>query len=210
MNPGAPTVFLVDDDSSVLTALTRLLTSAGVASTAFSSPEAFLESLDAATEGCLVLDVSMPDVNGLELQQALIEKGCDLPIIFLTGVGDIPTSVRAMKHGAQDFLTKPVDDEQLLAAIAGALEKSRQSRTVQQDVTRIRERLATLTPREREVLERVVLGRLNKQIAGELGTVEKTIKVHRAQVMHKMGVRTFAELVRVAASAGLRIGEQKP
>ena len=205
----APTVYLVDDDAAVLSALTRLLTSAGLAPAAFDSPAAFLESVDAATTGCLVLDVSMPDVNGLDLQQALIAKGCALPIIFLTGLGDIPTSVRAMKHGAQDFLTKPVDDEELLAAIASALEQSRLSRNLQQDVAGIRERLATLTPREREVFERVVIGRLNKQIAGELGTVEKTIKVHRAQVMHKMGVRTFAELVRVAASAGLRIGEQK-
>ena len=210
MNQVAPTVYLVDDDAAVLKALTRLLTSAGLTSAAFNSPAEFLESIDAGAAGCLVLDVSMPGLNGLDLQQALVAKGCALPVIFLTGLGDIPTSVKAMKHGAEDFLTKPVDDEQLLAAVASALERSRLSRSAQQELARIQERLATLTPREREVLERVVIGLLNKQIAGELGTVEKTIKVHRAQVMHKMGVRTFAELVRVAASAGLRIGEQKP
>ena len=189
--------------------MTRLLHSAGLKAAALDSPAAFLESFDPATAGCLVLDVSMPGVNGLELQQAFVAKGSPLPIIFLTGRGDIPTSVQAMKRGAADFLTKPVDDEQLLAAIASALAKDSVSRKVQEEITRTRERLATLTPREREVLERVVTGRLNKQIAAELGTGEKNIKVHRGQVMHKMGVRTVAELVRVAASAGLKVGEQK-
>jgi FixJ family two-component response regulator len=141
MNDVASTVYLVDDEPAVLRALTRLLTSAGLKPVAFDSPRGFLESINAATAGCLVLDVSMPGLNGLDLQQALITKGCALPIIFLTGLGDIPTSVKAMKRGAQDFLTKPVDDEQLLAAIASALERGRLSLNAQQEIARIRERL---------------------------------------------------------------------
>jgi FixJ family two-component response regulator len=173
---------------------------------AFDSPRHFLERIDPAAPGCLVLDVAMPEFNGLELQQALAAKGCDLPIVFLTGHGDIPTSVRAMKRGAADFLTKPVDDEELLAAIRNALDRHVVVRRSHEARLAIERRLATLTTREREVLNRVVAGRLNKQIAAELGIVEKTIKVHRAHVMQKMGARTLAELLSLAERAGIKIG----
>ena len=208
MSDPAPTVYLVDDDVSVLRGLGRLLAAAGMKVAAFDSPREFLGRLDPAAAGCLVLDVAMPGLNGLELQQALAAKGSVLPIVFLTGRGDIPISVEAMKRGAADFLTKPVDDEELLAAIRNAFEKNRASRTAREERAQIEERLARLTAREREVLERVVTGRLNKQIAAELGTVEKTIKVHRAHVMQKMGVRTLAELVRLSGRAGIRTGQE--
>jgi FixJ family two-component response regulator len=207
MSEPVPTVFLVDDDTAVLKGLERLLAAAGMRVGAFESPRHFLERFDPAASGCLVLDVAMPELNGIELQQALAAKGCDLPIIFLTGNADIPTSVRAMKRGAADFLTKPVDDEELLAAIRGALDRNvvmRKSREARRVVER---RLATLTTREREVLDRIVTGRLNKQIAAELGTVEKTIKFHRAHIMQKMGARTIAELLSLAEQAGIKIGQ---
>ena len=206
MSDPAPTVYLVDDDVSVLRGLGRLLAAAGMKVAAFDSPREFLGRLDPAVAGCLVLDVAMPGLNGLELQQALAAKGSVLPIVFLTGRGVIPISVEAMKRGAADFLTKPVDDEMLLATIRNALEKNRASRTAREELAQTEKRLAMLTAREREVLERVVTGRLNKQIAAELGTVEKTIKVHRAHVMQKMGVRTLADLVRLAGRAGIRTG----
>jgi FixJ family two-component response regulator len=146
----------------------------------------------------------MPDLDGLALQQALNTEGPHRPVIFLTGKGDIPTSVRAMRAGAIDFLTKPVNDSDLLAAIARAEEKDAQTRAANAELDSINARFARLTPREREVMTHVVSGRLNKQIAGDLGTVEKTIKVHRGRVMSKLGVRTVAELVRLAERAGIR------
>jgi len=206
MSDPAPTVYLVDDDVSVLRGLGRLLAAAGMKVAAFDSPREFLGRLDPAAPGCLILDVAMPGLNGLELQQALAARGSALPVVFLTGRGDIPMSVQAMKRGAADFLTKPVDDEMLLATIRNALEKNRASRTAREELAQIEKRLAKLTARERGVLERVVTGRLNKQIAAELGTVEKTIKVHRAHVMQKMGVRTLVDLVRLAGRAGIRTG----
>jgi FixJ family two-component response regulator len=209
MSDPAPTVYLVDDDASVLRGLGRLLAAAGLKVAAFDSPREFLERLDPTAPGCLILDVAMPELSGPELQQALAARRSELPIVFLTGHGDIPTSVQAMKRGAADFLTKPVDEEVLLAAIRNALEKDRAWRETREELARIERRLATLTPREREVLERVVDGRLNKQIAAELGTVEKTIKVHRASVMQKLGVRTLADLVKLAGRAGVRTGQRK-
>jgi FixJ family two-component response regulator len=197
------TVYLVDDDAAVLKGLRRLLTSAGLHVVAFESPRDFLEGLDREASGCVVLDFSMPGLNGLELQQALAASGNALPVIFLTGKGDIPTSVQAMKGGAADFLTKPVDGEVLLAAIRGAIERDRSQRAERAERDDIARRLATLTARERDVLRHVVAGRLNKQIAAELGTVEKTVKVHRARVMEKMQARSLAELVRLAQKAGL-------
>ena len=152
---------------------------------------------DPQTLGCLVLDVAMPTLNGLELQRILEKAGSDLPIIFLTGQGDIPKSVEAMKHGAVDFLTKPVNDKELLTAVRTAIEKDCALRRRQTELSEIRARLSTLTPREREVLEHVVTGKLNKQIAGDLGTVEQTVKVHRARVMEKLKVQSVAELVRL-------------
>jgi FixJ family two-component response regulator len=193
----------VDDDPAVLKSLSRLLRSAGLATAAFSSPREFLDRYDPKLPGCLVLDVAMPGLNGLELQQALLAQGHELQIIFLTGHGDIPMSVEAMKRGALDFLTKPVNDDDLLRAIQAALEKNQIARQDRAELDSILERLATLTPREREVLVHVVSGQLNKQIAGDLGTVEKTIKVHRSRVMEKMKVQSLAELVRLAERAGV-------
>jgi len=199
-----PTVFIVDDDLSVLKGLSRLLRSARLNPVTFASPEEFLDRHDPHAPGCLVLDVAMPGLDGLQLQQALIAKGSEIPIIFLTGQGDIPTSVQAMKGGAVDFLTKPVHDDCLLAAIRAAIEKDRQQRQAGAEVAEIRQRLATLTPREREVLEHVISGQLNKQTAAELGTVEKTIKVHRARMLAKMKVQSVAELVWLAEKVGIR------
>jgi len=201
--PPSPTVFVVDDYAPVRSAVSRLLRAAAFAVAAFASPEEFLAQYDPHTPGCLVLDLDMPAVNGLELQRILARKGSVLPIIFLTGHGDIPKSVQAMKRGAIDFLTKPVNDEKLLAAVRAAIEKDRALRREQTDLSEIRARLATLTPREREVLEHVVTGKLNKQIAGDLGTVEQTVKVHRARVMQKMRVQSVAELVRLTERCGI-------
>ena len=192
-----PTVFVVDDYAPVRRSISRLLHAAGFLVAAFASAQEFLAQYDPDVWGCLVLDVAMPALNGLELQHILEKAGSLLPIIFLTGSSDIPKSVQAMKHGASDFLTKPVNDEQLLAAVRVAIEKNRALRQEQAELSEIQARLATLTPREREVLEHVVKGQLNKQIAGDLGTVEQTVKVHRARVMHKLRLRSVAELVRL-------------
>ena len=196
------TVFVVDDDAAVLKSLSRLLRSARLAVATFSSPRDFLDRHDPNTPGCLVLDVAMPGLNGLELQQALMARGHEPAIIFLTGHGDIPMSVKAMKRGAVDFLTKPVDHDDLLKAIRAAIEKDRLQRQAHAEVAEIQQRLATLTPREREVMYHVISGHLNKQTAADLGTVEKTIKVHRARVMEKMKVNSVAELVHLAERAG--------
>jgi FixJ family two-component response regulator len=203
MDNGA-TVFIVDDDSSVLKSLSRLINSAGFQAETFASPKEFLAQQKASTPSCLVLDVSMPELNGLELQEALAGMGNPLPIIFITGHGDIPMSVRAMKAGAIDFLSKPFDDDELLAAIKQALEKDQLTRKQQSELQKIQARLAKLSPREREVLTHVISGKLNKQIAADLGTVEKTIKVHRGRLMKKMGVGSLAELVRLAEYVGIR------
>ena len=201
--PPSPTVFVVDDYAPVRSSISRLLRGAGFAVTAFASAKEFLAQYDAEAPGCLVLDLDMPAVNGFELQRILAKKGSVLPIIFLTGHGDIPKSVRAMKHGASDFLTKPVNDEDLLAAVRVAIEKDHALRREQAELSEIRARLATLTPREREVLEYVVAGKLNKQIAGDLGTVEQTVKAHRAHVMQKMRAQSVAELVRLTERCGI-------
>jgi FixJ family two-component response regulator len=197
MNNAEPTVFVVDDDPAVLKGLSRLLRSVQLPIATFGSAQEFLERHDRRAPGCLVLDVSMPGLNGLELQEALTEKNIVIPIIFMTGHGDVPMSVYAMKHGAFDFLTKPVNGDDLIKAVHAALEKDRIARQARNELDEIQERLATLTPREREVMNHVVTGQLNKQIALDLGTVEKTIKVHRARVMEKMKVQSVAELVRL-------------
>ena len=202
-SPLGPTVFVVDDYAPGRRSISRLLRAAGFAVTAFASAKEFLAQYDPETPGCLVLDLAMPAVSGLELQGILADRGSLLPIIFLTAYGDIPKSVQAMKRGASDFLTKPVNDEDLLAAVRVAIEKHRALRREQAELSEIRARLATLTPREREVLEYVVAGKLNKQIAGELGTVEQTVKIHRAHVMQKMRVQSVAELVRLTERCGI-------
>ena len=203
MNGTPHIVFVADDDASVRRSLARLLKSAGHAVEVFASADEFLQAERREGVGCLVLDVQMPGLNGLELQTALAERGSCLPIIFITGHGDIPMSVRAMKAGAVDFLSKPFSDDVLLKAVDQALARGRQEFETRAEIAEIRSRLATLTPREREVMEHVVTGELNKQIAVDLGTAEKTIKIHRGRVMQKMRVQSVAELVRIAEKAGI-------
>jgi len=198
----ASTVFVIDDDPDVLQGLSRLLESAGWRVATFTSAQRFLEA-SAAACGCIVLDLEMPGLNGLELQQALETQGSDLPVVFLTGRGNVAASVQAMKRGAVDFLEKPVDDERLLAAVSQALARHEEVRSAREQRDEIAARLALLTARERQVLEMIVAGRLNKQAAAEIGTAEKTVKFHRANVMRKMGVRTLADLVKIAALAGI-------
>lgn len=198
-----PTVFLVDDDTSVLRGLSRLLRSEGFDVSEFSSAQQFLDEHEPVSNACLVLDVSMPGTSGLELQRSLAHRGSVLPIIFLTACGNIPMGVDAIKHGAVDFLTKPVNHDALIGAIHTALARGQDMREAQAQVADVRRRLASLTPREYEVFEHVVGGWLNKQTAAELGTAEKTIKVHRARVMEKMQVQSVAELARLAERAGI-------
>ena len=190
-------VFLVDDDPAVLKALSRRLRLRGYETRAYASPREFLVQHDASLPGCAVLDVSMPDLDGLELQRALAEGEINRPVIFLTGKGDIPTSVRAMRAGAIDFLTKPVKDQDLLDAIARAKQRDDAIREAEADQASIKSRLATLTPREREVMSHVAAGELNKEIAANLGTVVQTIKVHRRRMMQKLGLRSTVELMRM-------------
>ncbi len=196
------TVFLVDDDESVLRSLGRLLKASGYAVESYLSPLAFLAAHDPKIPGCAVLDVNMPGLDGLQLQAALGTGPTLRPIVFLTGAGDIPTSVRAMRAGAIDFLTKPVDHAAIVDAIERAAAADQESRRLGEERAAVAARIASLTPREREVLELVVKGLLNKQIAHELGASIKTIKVHRGRVMDKMGVRAVADLVRMTALAG--------
>jgi FixJ family two-component response regulator len=197
------TVFIVDDDARVLNALSRLLRVKGYDVQLYTSGQEFLTHHDATVPGCVLLDVAMPDLNGLELQQALADEGSHRPVIFITGRGDIPTTVRAMKAGAMDFLTKPVSDQELLEAISRAEERDAKASELRAELATIEAKMNTLTPREREVLTHVVAGRLNKQIAADLGTVEKTIKVHRSRMMEKLGVRTVADLVRMVEKSGI-------
>jgi FixJ family two-component response regulator len=196
-----PIVFVVDDDEDVRRSLERLLASAGLQVASFGSPQSFLVQYDPKTEGCLVLDLSMPEIDGLELQRQLQERGGDLPIVFLSGHADVSSSVRAMKRGATDFLTKPVDDDDLLRSVHEALKHARAARQSSDERITIERRLARLTARERQVFDGIVAGRLNKQIAADLGTVEKTVKFHRANLMRKLAVRTVADLVKLAERA---------
>jgi FixJ family two-component response regulator len=197
-------VFVVDDDDSVRRSLARLLRAGGYVAETFGSAREFLASDGPRrSPACLVLDVQLPGMTGMELQVHLRSLGSSLAIVFITGHGDIPTSVRAMKGGAVDFLSKPFDDAQFLEAVAAALERSARDRRERAEVESIQERWARLTPREREVMRLIVSGRMNKEVAAELGTVEKTIKVHRARVMEKMKAASFAALVQQAERAGL-------
>jgi FixJ family two-component response regulator len=194
-------IHVVDDDALVCSALARLLASAGYTVSAFRSAEAFLAEHDPAAHGCIVLDVAMPGLSGLAVQEALAERDNRMPVIFLTGHADVPMCAQAMKRGAVDFLIKPVDEEALFAALGRALLKDTAGRHAREQRAETQARLATLTAREREVLTHVIAGRLNKQIAADLGTAEKTIKVHRARGMEKMHVRSVAELVRMVERA---------
>jgi RNA polymerase sigma factor (sigma-70 family) len=198
-----PVVFIVDDDASVRKGLERLVRSVGLRGKTFASAPEFLQCAASDGPSCLVLDVRMPGVSGLALQETLAAAGQGIPIIFITGHGDIAMSVRAMKAGAVDFLPKPFNDQELLEAIQAALARDRQAREGRAARQAIQERAARLTPREREVLGLVVAGLLNKQIAAELGMSEKTVKAHRAQVMQKMRVSSVAQLVLLAEKIGL-------
>ena len=196
-------VFVVDDDESVRQSLKNLVGSVGLRVEAFASAQEFLRSKLMDVPGCLVLDVRLPGLSGLDLQKRMADAGIEIPIIFITGHGDIPMTVRAMKAGAVEFLTKPFRDQDLLDAIQQALERDRTAREQRAEIEELRSRLDSLTPREREVMGLVVAGLLNKQIAGELGTSETTIKIHRHQVMEKMRAGSLAELVRMADRLGI-------
>jgi FixJ family two-component response regulator len=199
-----PVVYVVDDDPSVRKALERLFRSAGHDAMTFASAFEFLDFSHPDAPGCLVLDIKMPKLSGLELQERLAEKGIFFPIIFITGHGTVPASVRALKAGAMDFLQKPFEDRELLDAVAQGIEKHRRLRQEQNEKKELRARIDTLTPREREVFRLVVSGMLNKQVAFDLGTAEKTIKVHRARVMQKMGAQSLADLVRFGEKLEIR------
>lgn len=203
MNDKIPIVFVVDDDKAVRKSLERLIKSVDLTVQAFSSAREFLESDPSAGPSCLVLDVRMPGLSGIDLQKELGKMGYTIPIIFITGYGDIPMSVRTMKRGAIDFLTKPFNDQDLLDAIHRAIEKDKQIRREQDEIGTIQQRVDSLTPREREVFSLVVTGMLNKQIAYDLGMSEKTVKVHRSRVMDKMQADSLAELVRLAYKVGI-------
>jgi two-component system, LuxR family, response regulator FixJ len=197
MKERAPAVFIVDDDEAVRSSLRLLIKSVGLIPTALGSAREFLEKYDPAQPGCLVLDVRMPEMSGLELQEQLNRQGAVIPVIFITGHGDVPMAVEAMQAGAFDFLQKPFRDQDLIDRIQRALEKDRANRAVLNERSLIRERLESLTPREREVLEMVSSGKPNKIMAADLGVSQRTVEIHRARVMEKMGASSLAQLVRM-------------
>ena len=205
MSQDESVVFVVDDDPSVRKSLRRLLAASSLRVEVFGSAQEFLEQEIGQGPKCLVLDVRLPGLNGLELQQTLAKRDCYLPIVFITGHGNIPMSVQAMKAGALDFLTKPFSPQKLITAVELGLEKSRQELARRSEIIRLRERLSTLSPRESEVLLHVAAGNLNKQIAADLGIAEKTVKVHRGRVMHKLKVQSVADLVRLVEKIGLSL-----
>jgi len=197
-SPGLPTVFIIDDDRSVRRAIQDLVESVGLRCESFAAGQEFLSRKPTDGPCCLVLDVRLPHISGLDFQRQLADAGVQIPIVFITGHGDIPMTVKAMKSGAVEFLTKPLRDQELLDAIQQALERDRVTREQQNEIDNLRERYATLTAREREVMSLVASGMLNKQIGSELGASETTIKIHRGRVMEKMQAGSFAELVRMA------------
>lgn len=202
MKDRSPTVFIVDDDEAVRSSLRLLIKSVGLIPNALGSAREFLEKYDPAQPGCLVLDVRMPEMSGLELQEQLNRHGAVIPVIFITGHGDVPMAVEAMQAGAFDFLQKPFRDQDLIDRIQRALEKDRANRAVLSERNLIRERLESLTPREREVLEMVSSGKPNKIMAADLGVSQRTVEIHRARVMEKMGASSLAQLVRMVMDLG--------
>ena len=204
-----PTVFIVDDDLSARRGLTRLIRAAGLTAESFASAKDFLASGNHTGPGCMVLDVRMPEMTGPELQEELGKAEYSMPIIFLSGHGDVPTAAQAMKTGAIDFLTKPVDRDDLLEAIRVSLAKDAEDRDQRAKNSSMQEHLKTLTPREHEVMTYVITGMLNKQIAAELEISEETVKVHRGRVMQKLGVASVAELVRMCEKVGIRPAEPR-
>jgi len=202
----SPTVFIVDDDAAVRNSLRLLVKSVGLTAAVFASAQEFLASYDPQQPGCLALDVRMPGMSGLELQQQLNLRGAVIPVIFITGHGDIPMAVEAMQHGAFDFLQKPFRDQDLIDRIQRALERDRENRAALGERTRIRERLDSLTPREREVLALVTSGKANKTMAADLGLSQRTVEIHRARVMEKMGASSVAQLVRMVLDLGEAAG----
>jgi FixJ family two-component response regulator len=199
----APIVHIIDDDESMRMVLDSLLRSVGLRTLTYASVKAFLDAPRLDTAGCLVLDVRMPGIGGLDFQSQLAELGIHLPVILMTGYGDVPMSVRGMKAGAVDFLTKPFRDQDMLDAIAVAIKRDQARRVTDAEEGRLRERFATLSPREQQVLQRVAAGKMNKQVAGDLALSEITVKIHRGAAMRKMGARTLADLVRMAEALGL-------
>ena len=197
----APLVHVVDDDEAVRDSLALLLESSGMSARTYDSAAAFLRALPNLASGCVLTDVRMPDLDGLELQRRLMELGVQMPVIVMTGHGDVPIAVEALKAGAADFLEKPFDDAQLLAAVSSALAAGQRAQDEQAALAGIARRLTSLTPREREVLDRLVAGQPNKSIAYDLGSSPRTVEVHRARVMEKMGVRNLPELVRMTIAA---------
>jgi FixJ family two-component response regulator len=195
-------VHVVDDDASMRGALESLFDSVGLGTQTYAAAGDFLATSLADRPGCIVIDIRLPDMNGLDFQAQLSRMGVRLPVVMMTGYGDIPMSVRAMKRGAVDFLPKPFHDQDMLDAVMAAIERDRQRRTVDGDVSQLQQRFATLSPREQQVMLLVTSGKMNKQVAGDLGISEITVKIHRGAAMRKMGARTLADLVRMAEVVG--------
>jgi FixJ family two-component response regulator len=195
-------VHVIDDDASMREALQNLCHSIGIEARTYATARDFLTSTVSDAPGCLVIDIRLPDMNGLDFQAQLTQTGVRLPVVVMTGYGDIPMSVRAMKSGAVDFLPKPFNDQDMLDAVLAAIERDRQQRAVDRDISKVRERFVTLSAREQQVMELVTVGKLNKQVAGDLGISEVTVKIHRAAVMRKMGAKSLADLIRMADVIG--------